>query len=210
MLSRTGGSRYHATFACSACPFACGTPRPAGPGAGRTTQSSLPPPALSISLPLSFAASRLPDGVAHEPISRPFRLAHLDRPGRHLHRHRRRGSRSQHSHGQASLGEPGGLPGRCRGRDPPPPLSRTGRARSGERDRACEDGNNGGHQCATRARRRQDTLCDDGRIRGPPPHWLPEPAPALRPSRGASGTPLRAGGRGAGEDGGRRLRPPAA
>ena len=34
--------------------------------------------------------------------------------------------------------------------------------------------------------------------------------PALRPSRGASGTPLRAGGRGAGEDGGRRLRPPAA
>ena len=63
--------------------------------------------------------------------STPRALAVLDRPRRHLHRHRRRAARRHARHAQAALGEPRAVPRRRGRRHPPParPRRRTSRSR---------------------------------------------------------------------------------
>ena len=109
-------------------------------------------------------------------------LAVLDRPRRHLHRHRRARSRRPPVHREAAVGEPGTLPRRGGGRHPPGAAPGPRGADPARGDRGGEDGHHGGHQRAARTQGRTGAAAGQSGLRGHAPHRQPGPPAAVRPA----------------------------
>ena len=113
-------------------------------------------------------------------------LAILDRPRRHVHRHRRPPARRRARHAQAAVGEPGAVRDAAvqgirelLGVAPTQPIP------AGD-DRGREDGHDGRDQRAARAQGRAHGARHHARLRRRAAHRLPEPAQALRAAHRAA------------------------
>ena len=136
----------------------------------------------------SKAICRVSKSAAWQPSA----LAVLDRPRRHVHRHRRAPARRLARHPQAAVGEPRAVSRRGDRRHPPPARRAAGRADPGRADRGGEDGHDRRHQRAARAQGRAHGAVHHARLPRPAAHRLPEPPAHLRPPHRAAGAALHA------------------
>ena len=130
-------------------------------------------------------------------FSRPFfcrifsrQMAILDRPRRHLHRHRRKKARWFPRNPQAAFGKSRAVPRRGAGRNSPSAGRGKRRAHPGRGHRSRQDGHYGGHQCAARAQGRAHRVVHHARIPRRVAHRLPEPAAYFRQAHHAARTAL--------------------
>ncbi len=123
-------------------------------------------------------------------------LAILDRPRRHLHRHRGPHARRRAAHPQAAVRRPRALRRRGGRGHPPPARAWRRRADHARAGGVGEDGHHGGDQRPARAQGRPHRARDHARLPRRAAHRLPGAAAAVRSPHRAAGAAVRARDRG--------------